>query len=153
MKINRYNPKILNGKIVEDGSRSSMDRYKVISSHCKKYKRPISVLDLGAAEGFFIQMLATEYKGFFTAIECDPSRDLFNTFKSEGKQNIYLLEKRMNLNDLKSIAEVQYFDIVLALSVVHHFQEPFQEVVDTIMSMCNYCFFEHSLFKEISIYY
>ena len=41
------------------------------------------------------------------------------------------------------MSEVNYFDIILGLSVVHYFNEPFQEVLDTLMSMCSYCFFEH----------
>ncbi len=49
----------------------------------------------------------------------------------------------MNLKNLKNLKEVQHFDIVLALNIVHHFDEPFQDVIDTLVSMSSFCFFEH----------
>ncbi len=35
------------------------------------------------------------------------------------------------------------FDIVLALNIIHHFDEPFQDVLDTLVSMSSFCFLEH----------
>ncbi len=49
----------------------------------------------------------------------------------------------MNLKHLKNLKEVQHFDIILALNVVHHFDDPFQDVLETIVSMYSFCFFEH----------
>jgi hypothetical protein len=49
----------------------------------------------------------------------------------------------MNLKHLKNLKEVQHFDVVLALNVIHHFDEPFQDVLDTLISMCSFCFMEH----------
>ena len=43
----------------------------------------------------------------------------------------------MNLDDLQLLKEVQYFDIVIAQNIIHHFDEPFQNVLDTIVSMCS----------------
>ncbi len=49
----------------------------------------------------------------------------------------------MNLKNLKNIKEVQHFDIVLALNIIHHFDEPFQDVLEALISMSSFCFFEH----------
>jgi len=53
------------------------------------------------------------------------------------------LDKQMNLKNLKNLKEVQHFDIVLALNIIHHFDEPFQDVLDTLVSMSSFCFMEH----------
>ena len=141
--IKPYNDVIVNGKIVRAGSRASQARLEAIFSHCDRYNRPISVLDIGAAEGQFTIALASKFPGFFVAAEADPRRGLSQTLSRNKLKNVALLEKALTLQDLKEISSVQYFDIVLALSVVHHFDEPFQEVVDVILGMCSYCFFEH----------
>ena len=143
-----YNGIWLNGKLEKKGYRPSEERYEQITKFCKQYTRPFSVLDIGAAEGYFTHRLASEFEGNFTAVEADGGRALLNTCEKNDNSKVFLLQKRFNLEDLKKMAEVHYFDVILALNVVHHFDEPFQEVLDTIMSMCSYCFFEHPDPKE-----
>jgi len=143
-----YNGVWLDGKLEKEGYRPSEERYEQISKFCKQYSRPFSVLDIGAAEGYFTHRLASEFDGCFTAVESDKGRNLLETCKKNNNDKVFLLEKKINLKDLKAMAEVHYFDVILALNVVHHFDEPFQEVLDTMMSMCSYCFFEHPDEKE-----
>ena len=131
------------GKTISRGYRDCEERYNEIAKFCQKYNRPISVLDLGAAEGYFTFRLAEEFDGVFVAIEDDPNRKLLDLCKKNNNQKVMLLQKRMNLDDLHRLKEVQHFDIVIAQSIIHHFNEPFQHVLDTIVSMCSYCFFEH----------
>ena len=129
-------------------SYSNKERYEKISEICKGYDRSFSVLDLGAAEGYFTNRLADDFEGSFIAVESDKRRGLANKFKSEGKENVFLLEKKLTLEDLINISEVNYFDVILALNVIHHFDEPFQDVLDVLMSMCSYCVLEHPHMKE-----
>tara|TARA_Y100000593_G_scaffold95087_1_gene199402 strand:+ start:1253 stop:2416 length:1164 start_codon:yes stop_codon:yes gene_type:complete len=148
MSNNVYNGIWINNKLEQEGYRPSEERYEQIAKFCKNYSRPFSVLDIGAAEGYFTHRLASEFDGNFTAVEIDPERKLLETCEKNNNNKVFLLQKRFNLEDLKKIAEVHYFDIILALNVIYHFDEPFQEVLDTIMSMCSYCFFEHPDEKE-----
>ena len=133
----------IKGKTLSQGYRDCEQRYDEIAKFCKKYNRPISVLDLGAAEGYFTIRLAEEFDGVFVAVECDPSRKLLDLCEKNSNDKVLLLQKKMNLDDLQLLKEVQYFDIVIAQNIIHHFDEPFQNVLDTIVSMCSYCFFEH----------
>ena len=41
------------------------------------------------------------------------------------------------------IASVHYFDVILGLNIIHHFDEDFRKVLDVIMGMCSYCFLQH----------
>ena len=98
---------------------------------------------MGAAEGYFTFRLSEDFSGVFVAVEGDSKRNLLDSCKKNNNQNILLLEKQMNLKHLQNLKEVQHFDIVLALNVVHHFDEPFQDVLELLVSMSSFCFFEH----------
>ncbi len=138
----KYNPTRINGKDLSPGLRSSEERYNAICEFCKQYKRPISVLDLGAAEDYFTVRLSEDFRGVFIAVESDKKRKLKETFEKNNK-NTLLLETKLNLKDLKRIKEIEHFDVILALNVVHHFDEEFNSVLNTLMTMCSFCFFEH----------
>ena len=141
--VDTYNDIRINGKTLSLGYRNSEKRYSEIFKFCKKFNRPISVLDLGAAEGYFTFRLAEDFHGVFVAVESNPERKLLELCKKNNDQKVLLLNKQMNLKNLKNIKEVQHFDIVLALNIIHHFDEPFQDVLETLVSMSSFCFLEH----------
>ena len=141
--VDTYNDIRINGKTLSLGYRNSEKRYSEIFKFCKKFNRPISVLDLGAAEGYFTFRLAEDFDGVFVAVESNPERKLLELCKKNNDPKVLLLNKQMNLKNLKNIKEVQHFDIVLALNIVHHFDEPFQDVLETLVSMSSFCFLEH----------
>ncbi len=141
--IDTYNDVRIKGKTLSLGYRNSEKRYAEIFKFCKKFNRPISVLDLGAAEGYFTFRLAEDFPGVFVAVESNPERKLLELCKKNNDHKVLLLNKQMNLKNLKNIKEVQHFDIVLALNIIHHFDEPFQDVLEALISMSSFCFFEH----------
>ena len=141
--VDTYNDIRINGKTLSLGYRNSEKRYSEIFKFCKKFNRPISVLDLGAAEGYFTFRLAEDFDGVFVAVESNSERKLLELCKKNNDPKVLLLNKQMNLKNLKNIKEVQHFDIVLALNIIHHFDEPFQDVLETLVSMSSFCFLEH----------
>ena len=142
-KIDIYNDIRIKGETISSGYRNSEKRYDEIFQFCKKFNRPISVLDLGAAEGYFTFRLSEDFSGVFIAVESNPERKLLELCIKNNDHKVLLLDKQMNLKNLKSLKEVQHFDIVLALNIIHHFDEPFQDVLDTLVSMSSFCFMEH----------
>ena len=142
-KIDTYNDIRIKGETISSGYRNSEKRYDEIFKFCKKFNRPISVLDLGAAEGYFTFRLSEDFSGVFIAVENNPERKLLELCIKNNDHKVLLLNKQMNLKNLKSLKEVQHFDIVLALNIIHHFDEPFQDVLDTLVSMSSFCFMEH----------
>ena len=141
--IDTYNDIRIKGKTISTGYRNSEERYEEIFKFCKQFNRPISVLDLGAAEGYFTFRLAEDFSGVFIAVESNPERKLLELCVKNNNHRVLLLDKQMNLKNLKNLKEVQHFDIILALNIIHHFDEPFQEVLDTLVSMSSFCFMEH----------
>ena len=142
-KIDTYNDVRIKGETVFSRYRNSEKRYDEIFQFCKKFNRPISVLDLGAAEGYFTFRLSEDFSGVFVAVENNPQRKLLELCIKNNNRNILLLDKQMNLKHLIHLKEVQHFDIVLALNIIHHFDEPFQDVLETLVSMSSFCFMEH----------
>ena len=142
-EIDTYNDIRIKGETISSGYRNSEKRYDEIFKFCKKFNRPISVLDLGAAEGYFTFRLSEDFSGVFIAVENNPERKLLELCIKNNDHKVLLLAKQMNLKNLKSLKEVQHFDIVLALNIIHHFDEPFQDVLDTLVSMSSFCFMEH----------
>ena len=141
--VDTYNDIRIQGKTISTGYRNSEKRYGEIFKFCKQFNRPISVLDLGAAEGYFTFRLAEDFSGVFIAVESNPERKLLELCIKNNNRKVLLLDKQMNLKNLKNLKEVQHFDIVLALNIIHHFNEPFQDVLDTLVSMSSFCFMEH----------
>jgi 2-polyprenyl-3-methyl-5-hydroxy-6-metoxy-1,4-benzoquinol methylase len=141
--VDTYNDIRIKGKTISTGYRNSERRYDEIFQFCKQFNRPISVLDLGAAEGYFTFRLAEDFSGVFIAVESNPERKLLELCIKNNNPKVLLLDKQMNLKNLKNLKEVQHFDIVLALNIIHHFDEPFQDVLDTLVSMSSFCFMEH----------
>ena len=142
-EIDTYNDIRIKGETISSGYRNSEKRYDKIFEFCKKFNRPISVLDLGAAEGYFTFRLSEDFSGVFVAVENNPQRKLLELCIKNDNRNIILLDKQMNLKHLKNLKDVQHFDIVLALNIIHHFEEPFQDVLETLVSMSSFCFMEH----------
>jgi len=141
--VDTYNDIRIKGKTISAGYRNSEKRYDEIFKFCKQFNRPISVLDLGAAEGYFTFRLAEDFSGVFIAVESNPERKLLELCVKNNNHKVLLLDKQMNLKNLKNLKEVQHFDIILALNIIHHFDEPFQDVLDTLVSMSSFCFMEH----------
>ena len=56
-----YQDIIINNKIVSRGIRSCFPTWKLIEPIVAKYSRPITVLDLGAAHGYFSIKIASQY--------------------------------------------------------------------------------------------
>ena len=88
IKIDTYNDVRIQGQTISLGYRESVERYQEIFKFCKKFNRPISVLDLGAAEGYFTFRLSEDFSGVFVAVEGDSQRNLLDSCKKNNRQNI-----------------------------------------------------------------
>jgi hypothetical protein len=62
--------------------------------------------------------------------------------QQKARHNLILLHRRLNLNILKELSRCEHFDVVLALRVVHHFEEPFANIIKAIVSLGDFTFFE-----------
>ena len=56
-----YQDIFINGETVATGYRMCAERYEAIKKVLDKYKRPITVLDIGASQGYFSFRIASDY--------------------------------------------------------------------------------------------
>lgn len=135
----------INGTVKTKGIRDCEGRYLPIQTHCSKYHRPITILDIGANLGYFSFRLSYEFDCTSVMIEGDEGYqkallDLIEQQKCKNK--LTLLGTRLDISNLQELSKCEHFDVVLALRVVHHFQESFCKVIDAISSLGDFVFFE-----------
>jgi SAM-dependent methyltransferase len=133
--LEQYQDIIINDEVISKGVRSSSERYRIVSMVASTWKRPITILDIGANLGFFTVKLAKNFDSTVVALEGVYGDWLQEILEANHLENIVLLKKVFSLDDLRKLAEVEHFDLVLALSVVHHFDNEYDEIIDVIKSL------------------
>jgi hypothetical protein len=135
-----------NGKLVERGYRECENRYDIIKSFCEtRLKHGFSVCDIGANMCYFGIRLAEDFGCNVIAFE-------FHNFMSRkahlgcsgASNSISLLNHRMNLKDISILNKVAHFDLVLALSILHHVHEDQSEWEKNIATLGDYSIVEYA---------
>lgn len=141
----------IHGELVEPGARECVLRYTPIYEALKKLNRPLKVLDIGANMGYFTIRLAEQLEGVFVAMEGDSQiADLLvKIVKMSRNRQVFVMEKMLSLHDYTLIQE-EYFDVILALSIVHHLNEPFQQVFEQLTKACDVLILEHPTELEMT---
>ncbi|MBT3455516.1 tetratricopeptide repeat protein [bacterium] len=129
-----YQDVVINNVTGKNGDRSCEGRYEFIKDIVDGYNRPVTVLDIGAAEGYLSFRLARKFKdSVFVMIEA--SRHLFDLCVLNNLSNIVFLNKTISIEELRRLGECEHFDIVLAMSVVHWFGDNWKKAVDAILEL------------------
>lgn len=132
------------GKRIKRGQRECVFRYQVVKEFFMQYKRPVKVLDIGANLGYFSLRLAEEFPGTYTLCEAGKVEGflLAKLFEMNKKNSFVHIARRVKLTDLMLLAQREHFDVVLALSVLHHFDEPYQRVLDVMTQLGSHLLLE-----------
>jgi hypothetical protein len=107
-----------NGKLIEVGKRECAARYKIIKSVCGELKQPFSVCDIGANMNYFGIRLIEDFDCRVVSFE-------FHQFEMREKlvkcnDRLMFLKRKVSLTDMYILNLCCHFDIILALSVIHH---------------------------------
>lgn len=103
------------------GYRECEERYQLIKSLCKRFRGRFTVCDIGANMCYFGIRLTEDFPGCsVVAFEFDHFEMRAEHLESSGADRVMLLERRLTLDDLRTLAACAHFDVVLALSVLHH---------------------------------
>ncbi len=142
----QYQDIIINGKIIQKANNNHNDgevRFNLIDSILQKFKRPFTMLDLGASQGYYSILAATKYdKSVFVMIEGNNNyypfigTQLLDICKcNTSLKNIILLKKHLIISDIKRLSECEYFDIVLALNIIHWFKYSWKNLINHILEL------------------
>lgn len=99
------------GSIVAEGYRTCEDRYEAVRAVASGLRRPFTVLDLGAASGYFGLRLTEDFGARVVAVE--PSDDILPA----ASRLAAVVRSRVNAEEVRRLGT---FDMVLALSFLHH---------------------------------
>ena len=115
-----YQPIYRAGQTSGKSDRECASRYDVIREAANRYSRPITVLDIGASEGYFSFRIAEDFPEA-TCIAIEGGPQLLPL--CPGNSPIIHFWRRVSVKDLQDLATCEHFDVVLALNVLHHFAD------------------------------
>ncbi len=113
-------------------------RYKVIQSVLDRYKRPFTLLEIGASQGYFSFKAAPDYESVCVMIDGGTGNQLLDLCKANGRlDNLIFLNKPIVVEDLRRLSECEAFDVVLAFNLIHKFWklDRWRDLIDTLLSL------------------
>lgn len=96
------------------GYRECIHRYEVIATVLRSVATPFTVLDVGAAEGYFSARIASEFNAFVTAVETRPLK------ATHRHARLKWIQQHATPSDIRDLGS---FDVVLGLSLLHHMKD------------------------------
>jgi hypothetical protein len=132
---------IVDTVVVQNGLSDCQRCYDVINPILDRYKRPITVLDLGAGQGYFSFRIAHDYDSTCVMIEdnndgLSRADQLLNLCHLNARlQNIVLLNKKLSLQELEKLADCEHFDVVLAFDYIDHNAGDWRQTVNAILRL------------------
>ncbi len=121
--VDRYQDEWIRGKVVARGERECEHRYSVIKSFLQEYRRPFTLLDVGANIGYFSFRIAEDFPdAIVVAVEGHPRflPKLLEVAKKNDRDNVIIIGKKLAVEDISRLAELEHFDVVIGMSVIHH---------------------------------
>jgi hypothetical protein len=114
--LSTYQPTWQDGAVVAAGERECADRYEVIRGVLAAVAQdgPFTTLDLGAAQGYFATRAAEDFDCQVTAVDSD------RRLAAAASQRVRTSIQRIDAVGMRRMAR---HDVVLALSVLHHFRD------------------------------
>ena len=118
--MEQYQAKWVNGIEIEPGVRECADRYEIIKQYASQFNRPFTVLDIGCNFGYFSFRLMEDFDCVSVMIESVPQYQ--STLQDLARRNDsgIVLHHRCSQQSLELLSQVEHFDLVLAMSIVHH---------------------------------
>lgn len=132
---------IINNEIIQNGLASSQQCYDALKLILNQYSRPITVLDLGAGQGYFSFRIANDYESTCVMVEsndgdlkwADQLLDLCHL--NSNLQNIILLNKKLTIKEIDKLADCEHFDVVLAFDYIDYKCEQRQKLLNAILRL------------------
>ena len=141
-----YQDLVVNGEIYRIGTDDCESRYGMIKPVLDRLEGPFSVLDVGAAQGYFSFRIARDYpQSVCVMVDSDDTsyyahhgsmlRDL--CAMNRDLTNVVHLDRRLDLADVSYLNGAEHFDVVLALLVVHLMDDRLREQIRVLEALLN----------------
>jgi len=121
--VERYQDEWIRGKVGVKGERECEHRYSVIKSFLQQYQSSFTLLDIGANIGYFSFRIAEDFPdAIVVAIEGHPRflKKLLEIGKKNNRDNVIIIGKKLSVENISWLAELEHFNVVLGMSVINH---------------------------------
>lgn len=116
------------GKLLQKGRRECAARYAAIREVCSGLDPCFSVLDIGANLCYFGIRITEDFPGAHVlALDHMRHDRTLARLRASGADRVVLMRHKLTAKSARSIAAMMRFDVVLALSVLHHLSGSFEE--------------------------
>lgn len=130
-----YQDIVLEGQLLAKGRRDCDKRWMMVGPQINPHS---VVMDLGSATGYFSKKIAQTYPdSLVISFESDPLMCEIQKeiYRREGIYNVVVCQHRLTLEEIDNWNDhVEFFDTLLALSVLHHFEDG-KKVLDSLSKM------------------
>ncbi len=132
-----YQDKWVAGKVIDAGYRECDKRYEIIRDFCASVgKNQFTVCDIGAQWCYFDFRLTEDFpRCSVVALEYRATKAVRDLVKRNKSDRIVLLNHKIRLSEMFVLSRACKFDVVLALSVVHHMTEPIDDLIDGFLGL------------------
>lgn len=136
----------VNGKCIQKGKRDCENRYKIVHAFCKNsFLDSFTVLDIGANMCYFGLRLIEDFNATVIAFEFDQF-EMRNAIINKNKTSrLMFLRRKLSIPDLQILAKISHFDLVLAMSVMHHLPGDHQEWLQILKLLGKNIIIEYAL--------
>lgn len=123
-----YQDIFINGQTIRQGENICSQRHELIKPILDQYAgNPFTVLDIGAAQGYFSFRIAYDYPlSYSTMIEGEQLYEykgmLSILYDLNNFKNIKHINKQITLQDIQLLNKENHYDVVLAFLVLHQLQ-------------------------------
>lgn len=131
----------IKGEQVQRGQRECANRYEIVRSFFSQYQRPFTVLDMGASDGYFAVRLVEDFPDC-TVVAVEPRPRIGEILHRNDAQRVLWLRKKLSPTELSKLADVEHFDVTLALSVIHWMKRPPAESIEALRRMGDHLILE-----------
>jgi len=133
------------GKVVQKGVRDCESRFNAIAD-LLKFKRPFSILDLGANFGYYSFRLLEKFSGYDpVAVMLESPRGAILAdicSRNEHLKKLIVLDKRIGSADILMLSACEHFDLVLCLNFLHHQQSGWEAAINAVLKVGKYVVIE-----------
>ena len=136
--LDTYQDVLVHNQVLRQGSEICDVRFNLIKPILYTYKRPFTVLDIGAAEGYFSFKTAEEFpNSIVVALEGGSGRGYYQaglerlkvlTELNSHLNNFVCLQHRLTFDSLQALRKKEHFDVVVKVFEYTNHDEEFSQV-------------------------
>jgi hypothetical protein len=143
--LEQYQDIIVNGNIVKKATRNHAgleERHDILSSFLSLYKRPFTLLDIGASQGYYALRAAREFDCVSVMLEGNNrhypliGRQLGDICRANtDRHNIIFLNTPIIPDDLEQMASCEALDVILAFNILHWFPDDWKQLITALTQL------------------